>query len=311
MNTSRPVPTIGTPFTVILALLAVQVLFGIHYVASKVVVSQFPPLLWASARILFAAAMMVGIALLSRRPMPRGRSFFLPLVGYALLGAVINQGAFLVGLQHTTSTNSSILNTLIPVFTLIAVTMTGRERVTRWKVLGFTVALIGVLLIHDLKEFSLSDATLLGDALTVLNCLSYGIFLAISKKFFETHDRIWTTAWLFIYGSIGLTLIALPDWFRYEWTAPTGSQTWIAILYAVLGGTVATYFLNFWALARAKSSQVALFIYVQPVVTMLLVWVLFGEMPTTRSVIAGITIFVGMLLAMIRTDEALPAKGGS
>src|SRR5689334_19622890 len=115
------------PLNVLNTLILIQVLFGINYVTSKIVVDHFPPLVWASIRIIISTAIMFGIALSSGRPSPRGRRFFGPLVVYSLLGIIINQGSFLVGLRYTTSTNSAILNTLIPVFTLMIVTLRGQE----------------------------------------------------------------------------------------------------------------------------------------------------------------------------------------
>jgi len=58
-----------------------------------------------------------------------------------LLGMVINQASFLTGLHLTTSTNSAILNTLIPVFTLLVVTIRGQERMGGRRLLGFLCAL--------------------------------------------------------------------------------------------------------------------------------------------------------------------------
>ncbi|MBI3534048.1 MAG: DMT family transporter [Deltaproteobacteria bacterium] len=120
------------------ALIVIQILFGINYIISKIVVEAFPPLLWASIRIVISSVCMLGFALLSRRPHPKcDFSFFGPLIIFALLGTIINQASFLVGLKYTTSTNSAILNTLIPIFTLLIVTLRKQEPVTVRRVLGF------------------------------------------------------------------------------------------------------------------------------------------------------------------------------
>lgn len=292
---------IGTqtsPRLVLAALITVQVLFGINYVVSKIVVGAFPPLVWASIRIIISSVVMVTVAIFTGRKHPKGGArFFGPLVFYALLGTIINQASFLVGLSYTTSTNSAILNTLIPVFTLLIVTIRGQEPMTARRAVGFVCAFAGVLVIRKVEDLSLSNATLIGDMLTILNCLSYGLFLSFSKKFLEAHDPIWTTAWLFIYGSVGITGLAIPDWLTFEW--PTmNPNLWAAVIFAVLGATLMTYFLNFWALAHAKSSQVALFIYLQPVVASLIAWIWLGEVITLRTVMASGCIFVGLVLAI-------------
>jgi drug/metabolite transporter (DMT)-like permease len=288
---------------VIGALIAVQVLFGVNYIVSKIVVASFPPLLWASLRIVISSALMLLIAYFSGRKHPKGgKDFFFPMIGFALLGTIINQGSFLVGLKYTTSTNSAILNTLIPVFTLLIVTLRGQEAFTVRKGLGFVMAMGGVLVLRKVEDFSLSNTTFIGDLLTILNCLSYGLFLSFSKKFIEKHDPIWTTAWLFVYGSIGLTALATPDWLKFTWPEVSHSL-WFAMIFAVFGATLLTYFLNFWALAHAKSSHVALFIYLQPIVTAAISWTLMAEPVTTRTVLSTGMIFIGMLLGLGAKDR--------
>jgi len=283
--------------SVILALLTVQLLFGAGYVVSKVIVGVFSPLVWASIRIIISAAIMLAIALSSGRRSPRGwNSFFKPLIGFALLGMIINQSSFLVGLKHTTSTNSAILNTLIPVFTLALVTIRGLEPFTLRRGWGFLLALVGVLSIRHIENFQLSDQTLVGDLLTILNCLSYACFLVLGKSFLEKHDKIWTTTWLFIYGSVGITLLAVPDYLHFEFPVMT-PVLWFSTAFAVIGTTLLTYFLNFWALAHARSSSVALYIYLQPIVASAVAYFFMGEQVTPRTAASAVLIFIGMMLA--------------
>jgi len=295
-------PTVATPrpALVLAALIAVQLLFGAGYVVSKVLVGVFPPLVWASIRIVISAVLMMGAALYTRRPGPRGlKEFFIPLIGFSLLGMIINQSSFLVGLSHTTSTNSAILNTLIPIFTLVIVTLRGQEELTWARGLGFAMALLGVLLLRKVEDFSLSSNTLFGDLLTVLNCLSYAIFLAISKPFLQKHDRIWTTAWLFVYGSVGISLLAIPDYLQF--TPPQMTPNlWACAFFAVIGTTLLTYFLNFWALTHTRSSSVALFIYLQPPIAAAIAYFWMGESVTMRSMLSSALIFVGMMLGLKR-----------
>ncbi|OFZ18720.1 MAG: hypothetical protein A2X94_05910 [Bdellovibrionales bacterium GWB1_55_8] len=293
----KPLMKKPAPILVLLALITVQVLFGLNYVISKVVVEAFPPLLWASARIIISTILMFMIAGFAGTRMPRGRAFFLPLVIFALLGTVINQASFLVGLHLTSSTNSAILNTLIPVVTLLIVTLRGQEAATWKRVVGFVFAFGGVLVLRKVENFSFSDQTFLGDLLTILNCVSYGFFLAYGKTFLERHDRIWTTAWMFAYGSVGLTALALPDWMHF--TLPTLTPLLVGcMVFGIVGATLLTYFLNFWALAHAKASSVAIFIYLQPIVAAALAWSWFGEAVTVRTAVSSLLIFGGVLLAL-------------
>jgi drug/metabolite transporter (DMT)-like permease len=65
----------------------------------------------------------------------------------------------------------------------------------------------------------------------------------------------------------------------------------------VLFPTVLAYFLNYWALARVDSSQVALFIYLQPVLASALSVIWLGEQIGPRLVISTALVFAGVLFA--------------
>ena len=180
------------------------------------------------------------------------------------------------------------------------------------RLLGFAAALAGVLVLRRVEAMSFSDTTLVGDVLTVLNGLSYAAFLTVSKRFVETQDPIWFTAWLFIFGAIGLTALAIPDYRATPWPVLTPA-TIGGIAFAIVGATIVAYLLNVWALARTRSTSVALFIYLQPVVVALLAWQYRGEPITLRTVLASVLIFAGLLLAISRSSRTLvpaaPAPG--
>jgi drug/metabolite transporter (DMT)-like permease len=289
------------------ALVFVQVLFGVNYVISKEVVDAFPPLLWASLRAWIAAGMMFLYGWVTHRKHPKlTKDFLMPLVLFSLFAVIINQGTFLVGLHYTTSTNSAIINTMIPVFTLLIVTMRGQEPMTLNRGIGFILAFAGVLVLRNVEHFTLSDDTFFGDMLMLVNCLSFGIFLSISKPYFEKYDRFWATTWIFVFGSIGLTAISLPEWMDWNWPVMT-PKLFAFSAYAVIGGTLLTYFLQNWALAYTSSSSVALFVYIQPVITAVLAFFWFDEAITLRTVASSALIFTGVALVVSKRDTSRAA----
>jgi len=292
----------ASPVLVLLSLFLVQVLFGINYVVSKVIVTFLPPLVWAGGRLIIATMLMGSIALLMRRPRPKGVGFYVPVILFGILGVVINQGAFLIGLSYTTPTNSAILNTTVPIFTLMIVIIRGQELFSAKKALGFVFALVGVLAIRRIEDFTLSNDTFIGDLLILVNSCSLAIFLALSKKFSERYDRIWTTVWYFIVGSVGFSILSAPELASFQ--PPKFDLTLILCMaYGIIGATIMTYFLNVWTLSQAKSSHVALFIYFQPVVATSIAWLWLDQVPTARTFVSLLLIFAGMILG-IQKDGA-------
>lgn len=286
------------PGKVLLALLAIQFFFGVNYVFSKFIVMAISPSVWAAMRIVLTSFVLLAVTILARQPHPpRERSFFVPLFGWSLLALFFNQLGYLWGLRLTTPTNSSILNSLIPVFVLLLALLKGQERFSLRLGLGFLLAFGGALMIRRLEEMSFSSATFVGDALTIFGAFSYACFLVVSKKFFEKYNRAWATVWMFFYGSLTLSLASIPAWGDFNW--PVFSWPLLGcISFSVICGTAATYFLNAWTLSKVRSSEVALFIYLQPPIAAALSWALRGETLSLRTVISGGLIFAGLLVAL-------------
>lgn len=282
----------------LLALTTVQVLFGINFISSKIVLGVLPPLVWAAMRVCVSAVGLVLLALiLKKKPLPWTRKAMFPLVLYGIIGIVINQFALMTGLSLTTATNSAIINTLTPIFVLCFVTLRGQEPLTFKRIVGFVSAFAGVLVICGVEHFSLSNQTFVGDSFIFLNCITFALFLTLSKKYLEIHDPLWTTAGFFIVGGIGLSILAIPSWQTFTFPAMTPTL-WVCMVFSIFGSTLLAYLLNSWALSRVNSSVAALFINLQAVVATLLAWVLFGEVITLKTVISGALIFGGMLLAL-------------
>jgi drug/metabolite transporter (DMT)-like permease len=87
-------------------------------------------------------------------------------------------------------------------------------------------------------------------------------------------------------------------------------SVWMWVAYIVLFPTIVTYLLNLWALKRASSNMVAVYIYLQPIFAAAIApVVLTGEHLTLRSAIAGLSIFTGLglvILAELRQQREIP-----
>ena len=100
---------------VYIALILIQVLFGINFATSKIIVDKLDPIIWSNIRFLLAGIAMLILTLAARRKHPKiDKDFLLPLVPLSLFGMALGQGLFLFGLKYTTSINTAIITTSIP-----------------------------------------------------------------------------------------------------------------------------------------------------------------------------------------------------
>lgn len=286
---------------VILALLLVQILFGFNYSIAKLIVAEFPPLLWGALRMLSCALLMFGVAFwaVPKEDRKMDSKFFYSILIFSIFGIALNQAFFLLGLKYTTASNSAILNTLVPVFTLFFAIVFKRERWTWMRGFGFLVAVSGVLVLRNVEDLNVSSETLRGDVYTVLNCVSLAFFFTASRRFLLKHSAFWVTAWLFLFGAVFLLVLSIPDWVLLKPIHWSNELIW-AMLYNVVAATMVTYFLNTWTLKRTQSSSVALFIYLQPVIAVFTEWAVHSVIPTTRMILSMVFIFIGVGLGAIK-----------
>ncbi|OFZ55250.1 MAG: hypothetical protein A2328_00225, partial [Bdellovibrionales bacterium RIFOXYB2_FULL_36_6] len=233
---------------------------------------------------------------------PLNLSFIAPLIPLSLLSFHVGQTLFLKGLELTTTTNAAIISTTIPIFTVIVVVFFKEEKFTLIKGIGFVMAFIGVLTLRKVENFNLSNHQLLGDIYVLMASICYALFIAFGKKFLEKYDNLWVTVWLL--GISSLTMLPFSYFYWTTYNLPLMDAKFIlSAAYCIVGATILTYFLNNYALSKLKSSQVAFFIYLQPVVVSLIAFFFLKETISMRTMGAITCIFCGQALVLINLKK--------
>jgi drug/metabolite transporter (DMT)-like permease len=275
------------------ALFAVNLLFAINYIVSKLGMSSFDPFTFAYLRVVGAAIIL---NVLIRGATPLSRADFKRVVLYSLLGVVINQSMFLGGLALTSAHVAAILITAVPVFTLGAAMLFKEERVTAMKVAGIALAAAGALTVVGGEGLGGAAKLVIGDLLIVGNSLSYALFLVLSKPDMARLSPRRVIARMFAIAAVLMLPIAAVPMLRLHWrTIPPAA--WLSLAFVIAGPTIAAYLLNAWALAHTDSSLVAAYTYMQPILTVVMAAMFLGEQIRPLAIVAGVLIFTGVWLA--------------
>jgi drug/metabolite transporter (DMT)-like permease len=283
-----------------LALIAVQIMFGTWPIFGKIALRSMSSISLVGFRICGAAIIFT---LLQRklnvlRQLPRRVIAWIVLS--SLLGVVLNQLLFVKGLSLTTAINATLLTTTIPVFTLVVSIALGHDRASLRHILGIALAAAGVIYLVDPLRASFSGQTTLGNILIVINSLSYGAYIAVSRDLFRRYGALNVITWLFLIGAIVTLPIA-----GYSWdTDALGSLSrgvWLTVAFIILVPTVGAYYLNSWAVTRVSPSTVAIYIYLQPLMAFGLAPLVLGESWNSRTLVACALIFGGVAVVTVRS----------
>jgi drug/metabolite transporter (DMT)-like permease len=294
----------GSPWTVHVALAAAQTGFALFPIFGKLALVSIPPFVLAAIRVSAAAVMLEVVRSISapERIAPSDRSGLFVL---ALLGVSFNQVLFIFGLSLTTAINTSILISTIPVFTLGAAVLLGREETTRRAIAGVLLAGAGALVLLNAERFELSNRYFRGDLLILANGFSYSLYLVLSRPMLARYRPLAFTSAVFRWGAAPIVLAAIPALFRFspEYVSPTA---WWSLGAVIVFCTVIPYLLNSWALARTHASRVAAYVFLQPAIASILAILVLGERPTWRTAAAAALIFAGLAVSL--RPARIPAR---
>jgi len=290
-----------------IALLVVQVLFGLFPVVAKTVLQPLGPLApfpLLALRVGGAAFCLLALHLvLVKNPVPIREKFGLVAL-LALLGVILNMGLFMVGLQLTDPTEAVLVITTIPVFTYAIAVLAGREEIGPKRVLGIVLAIAGVLV---LVGFHASASHALGDLLIMGNALSYAAFLVLAKPTLQKHDPLSLTTWVFLLGALVFIPLGFAMGLRGQVAQLTTGGVW-RVAFIILGPSVLTYVLNAVALRHVPASTVAIFTYVQPIFTAVAAYLLLGQVLDARIFPSAALVFAGVWLVARRKPKVLEGQ---
>ncbi len=273
------------------ALLVTQVAFGALSVEGKLAMGErfrVDPSALAMARIVGGFAAFAVLMALTRQPLVRSLRDHGSLAGLSLLGVVINQAFFLHGLKHTSPLSATLLVATIPVFAAAISVVLGHERVTARMAIGLAVALLGIGI---LTGFGLPA---LGDLLVLINSLAYSLYLALAPTQLARHGATVVVTYAFGFGVLFMAPVGGPALVHGAITWSPGA--WALVGFVVLVPTVLAYLSNAWALARARPSLVAVYVYLQPLIVAMLAWEQLGLAPSRRIVLAAAAILAGVAI---------------
>jgi drug/metabolite transporter (DMT)-like permease len=287
-----------------LALITVQILFGIWPIFGKIVLRSMSS---TSLVVLRLAGAAVLFAILQRRLTPLLRmpvKDIVVLTACSLLGIVGNQFLFVKGLSLTTVINAEILSTTIPVYAIATSILLGYERGSLKTLIGVLFSVAGVVYLVNPFHADLSTHTTTGNVLILVNSFLYALYIVISKNLVGRYGALNVVTWIFLIGSVITVPVGVYSLQR-ENLAAVGAGTWAAVAFIIVFPTVIAYYLNAWALTRVPPSVVAIYIYLQPLIAFGFAPLLLGESWSWRTIAAAILIFGGVTLVTRDTDRRI------
>jgi len=296
----------GRALAIASALAVVYVVWGSTYIGIAITLESLPPLLSAAARFLVAGAILYPIASrLGDRAgdRPGRRQWLAALITGAPLLAVGNGGV--VWAQQTVPAGiAALVIATVPLWIALLDRLLFGNRLSRLALGGLALGFGGVALL--VAPGSGGDVDTAGALVLVLCAFSWASGSLLARGAALPSRPLVAASMQMLAGGGVLVVagVATGELGDVRLDAFSG-RSLLALGYLVVFGSIVAFSSYGWLLRNARTSLVATYAYVNPVVALLLAAVVLGEGVTARMLVAGAIILAAVALVV----SARPAPG--
>lgn len=282
-----------------LAFAAIYIVWGSTYLAIRYAVETIPPLVTAGVRHAIAGTILFAWAW-ARGFRPTRQNWTAGMIVGALF-FLVGHGTLHWAEQYVGSGLAALLIATEPMFILVLAWAMGQQRISRISALGLALGVAGVAFLMR-SELTLEGASVLGLGAVLLGSLSWAAGVVVSAKVKLPSDALGRTALPVLCGAVMLLIAAaLTGELQATHWAAISMKSALGLAYLIVFGSIIAFTAYTWLLQQCPPALVATHTYANPVVAVLLGWLLAAE-PLSARLVASCVAILGAIV-LIRRGE--------
>jgi len=295
-TTQRQTKTTNSTLRAHLNLLFATVIWASTFINIKFTLTQVPANTLAFLRFFIASIALLLFNCIFPQPFIKKQDLrwvaLSGLTGVTLYNFFQNQG-----LRYAGATDAAIFSSLTPIFMAIMGYLFYQEKITPLKIMGIILAFSGTIIVAtggSWQPGSLNYSRLWGDFLVSLIGLCWAFYNITLKKLLPKYP----VGTILTYTSVSGTLFLFPlIFFETPNLSKINLSGWLNILYLGIFASALAYF--FWnkALHTVTVSTAGVYLYLIPIITILIALIFLHEIPTIYTILGGFLTLSGIYFA--------------
>ncbi|HEY6505486.1 MAG TPA: EamA family transporter [Chitinophagaceae bacterium] len=279
-----------------IALAVVSFFWGTTYIAARIGAQQMPGLFISGIRQFVSGAILVSFFLLKGHHIP-GWSILKKISVQSIFLLCIANGLLTWSVEYISGGLAAIIAALVPLFiALFTLWLSKCAKITRWMIAGLIIGFAGVLTIFYDYLGQLQNKTFVwGIVLALLSTLSWSFGTVYTSKQKPPIDIMFNVGLqMLIAGIVVLTVCAITG--KYVNLAYAGQDSLLALLYLIVFGSLLAYSAYVFVIGKLPPTQVSVYAYINPVVAVVLGWLILSEKMNVNMIIGTIVTLFGVYL---------------
>jgi drug/metabolite transporter (DMT)-like permease len=281
------------------ALSLMVLVWGVNFPIVKHALATFHPLAFNAVRFAVASVLVFAVmrvrgelGMPERRDVPR-------IVALGLLGNVLYQLCFILGLDQSRAGHAAVILALTPIITAFLSMLTGHERPGPRTWGGASLSILGIGLVSGAAIRLEGRDALVGDAILVTACIAWACYTVGARPIVRRYGSLRTTAWTMWIGALGLLAVGTPALLRQDWGA-LDAGAWGGLAFSATFAIGLAYLIWYRGVERIGNTRTAIFSNLTPIVALAASAILLREMPSALALLGVVLTLGGVLI--VRTD---------
>jgi drug/metabolite transporter (DMT)-like permease len=300
----------GTKAKTVFALTLVCFLWGTTWLASKEGVRHMPALQLAGLRQTIAGLCYVIFFLSKGAKWPK-RKEWIPVLVLSFLNFGMSNGLSTWGIQYISAGLGSIIGAIFPLWLVVIGLFSVKEKIPVIAIIGLLLGFGGVCIIFydHLQDFFKADFRF-GIILSMIATWTWAFGTLYTKQQAANFNPYFSLGLQMLISGICLSfltqIINSPELKTAIPLSTIPWQSWAAIAYLVIFGSMIAFIAYLYALQNLPTEQASIYAYINPVVAVLLGWIILNEKLTIYITTGGIVALLGVYLVN-KAFKAAPA----
>lgn len=279
-----------------IALALVSFFWGTTYLAIRISVVDIPALFLVGVRQFISGLIMVAYFKMMGHQWPDRKSL-INITIQGILFLCISNGLMTWALQYVPSGLAAIIAALMPLFVvLFSVLLLRFARFTRLMILGLLIGIGGIATIFYEHLASMLDAKFaLGIGLCLIATMSWSFGTVYASKNKPTTHILFGVGLQMLIAGIIMLLVCL-GLGQYVNLADSQLSSLLSLIYLIVIGSVLTYSAYLFAVSKLPPTLVSIYAYINPLVAILLGWLILHEKMSLNVLIGSIITVGGVYL---------------
>jgi drug/metabolite transporter (DMT)-like permease len=280
-----------------LLLMSIVFVWALNFTVVKFSLVEIDPLSFNAFRFALGIALMWAFVWFRGIRIRIARKDLGRIVLLGLLGNLLYQMLFIVGIDRTFASNAAVMLGTIPVWIAVFSHMFTAEKMYRIQAIGVFFAFAGVVLIIGFGEQGLNfrSEAVLGDLIIVTAAMVFAVYTLLSRSLLQTYSPLTLATMVMTIGGVLLILIAIPALVRLDYGS-VSLLSWGGVAFSGMFAIGAAYLIWYFGIKNVGAVRTATYQNIVPMLGVLFGLIFLGEKLHVMQYLGCLLTVAGIML---------------